>query len=319
MAHWTYRFRPQIDGRPLDVRVVSGFASSRLIVTDGTQSAQDCLLLQREVYRLNRVQLGDLVVEAGARNWISVGVRISRDGQVLHESHPHPFALLPRLQQLTANNKPGRAGSTDIGIDWGRLRKTVPATATDIAFGLLFFVVAKLSDLRMAALVTAAAGLLLCVFQWLMNRLFDRQGRARLDLLGGPVMFGVVMMLVSAAFSWAFDSERAVQLKSTWLGLLMAGFFAIDAWRGGAYLGRQLAMYGFDDDIDPQRLAAGFAAAGATMALVNAVLVLFVSKDAWLYYHLWGDAVVAGALMMWVLKKARRPRKDLAASSKADG
>nr|MCU0952483.1 septation protein IspZ [Burkholderiaceae bacterium] len=139
---------------------------------------------------------------------------------------------------------------------------------------------------------------------------FDRMNRPRIDLLGGLAMFGIVMLLVSAAFSWYFDSERAVQLKSTYLGLLIAAFFALDAWRGAPYLGKRLALYIAYNDVDPQRLAYGFALVGAVMAGLNALVVYTVSKDLWLYYSLWGDMVVAVGLSMWAVERARRPRSS---------
>jgi intracellular septation protein A len=200
-----------------------------------------------------------------------------------------------------------QAGAPASGEDYDKLKRNAPAIIADIALGVLFFIAAKLSDLRTAALVAAGAGIALYGVQWVLNRVFDRLQRPRIDLLGGLAMFGIVMLLISAGFSWLFDSERAVQLKSTYLGLLAAGFFAIDAWRGAPYLGQRLALYIAYNDIDPQRLAFGFAIVGAAMALVNAVLVFTLSKDGWLHYNLWGDMLLAIGLSMWAIERARRP------------
>lgn len=199
---------------------------------------------------------------------------------------------------------PGEATRGD--VDLGRLRRNAPAIVTDLALGLLFFVAAKLTDLRTAALVAAGAGIALYGLQWLLNRVLDRLQRSRIDLLGGLALFGIVMLLVSAGFSWLFDSELAVQLKATYLGLIGAGFFALDAWRGAPYLGPRLALYIAYNDIDPCRLAWGFAAVGAVMAAVNAALALTVSKDLWLYYSVWGDMLLAVGLSMWAIERARR-------------
>ena len=192
-------------------------------------------------------------------------------------------------------------------VDYGRLRRNAPAIVTDIALGLLFFAAAKLTDLRTAALVAAGTGIALYGVQWVLNRALDRMQRPRIDLLGGLAMFGIVMLLISAGFSWYFDSERAVQLKSTWLGLLGAAFFAFDAWRGAPYLGKRLALYIAYRDIDTVRLAWSFAVVGAAMGLINVAVVYSVSKDLWLYYTLWGDVVVAMVLSMWAIERARRP------------
>lgn len=303
MTLWTYRFRPQIEGRAFDVSLQAALTWSRLTVSDGVTRGDDTLRYYQEPYRLQTVQLGDLVFETGPRSWLGVGLRVRRGDEVLHQSHPDPFAFLPKMQQMTAR----KAQGADPNIDTARMKKNAPAIITDIALGLLFFVVAKFTDLRTAALVAAGAGIALYGVQWVLNRVFDRLGRPRLDLLGGLAMFGIVMLLISAAFSWYFDSERAVQLKSTYMGLLAASFFAIDAWRGAPYLGKRLALYIAYNDIDPQRLAAGFAIVGAAMALVNAALVFTVSKDWWLYYNLWGDMLLAVGLSMWAIERARRP------------
>lgn len=303
MTLWTYRFRPQIDGCAYNVQLKSALTSSHLTVSDGTTTREDTLHYYQEPYRLQQVALGDLVFETGPRNWLSVGLRVRRGDDVLHQSHPDPFAFLPQMQKMTAR----KTQRDDPNVDMGKMKKNAPAIATDIALGVLFFVTAKLSDLRTAALVAAGVGIALYGVQWVLNRVFDRLGRPRLDLLGGLAMFGIVMLLISAAFSWYFDSERAVQLKSTYLGLLAASFFAIDAWRGAPYLGKRLALYIAYNDIDPQRLASGFAIVGAAMALVNAALVFTISKDWWLYYNLWGDMLLAVGLSMWAIERARRP------------
>jgi len=198
-------------------------------------------------------------------------------------------------------------GARPDGVDMERLRRNAPAIVTDLALGLLFFVAARLSDLRTAALVAAGAGIVLYGVQWALNRLFDRLQRPRIDLLGGLAMFGIVMLLISAGFSWYFDTERAVQLKSTCLGLLGAAFFALDAARGAPYLGKRLSLYIAYNDVDSVQLARGFAAVGAAMALINAALVYSISKDLWLYYSLWGDMFIAVVLSMWAIERSRRP------------
>lgn len=191
----------------------------------------------------------------------------------------------------------------DSGEDFDKLKRNAPAIITDVALGVLFFIAAKLTDLRSAALIAAGAGLALYGVQWVLYRVLSR----KIDLLGGLALFGVVMLLLSASLSWLFDSELAVQLKSTYLGLLGAAFFAIDALRGGRYLGQRLSLYVAYNDVDVRRLAWSFAAVGAVMALVNAAIALSFSKDVWLWYTLWGDMVLAVALSMWAIQRARTP------------
>lgn len=186
--------------------------------------------------------------------------------------------------------------------DTAALRRNAPAIATDIGLGLLFFTLGKLSDLRTAALITAAVGLALLPVQWLLNRLLPR----RIDLLGGLALFGVLMMLLSAGFSWWFDSEFAVQLKSTVLGGIGAAVFGVDALFGGRVMGRRLKTYLAYPDIDLRRLSAGMAAVGFTMAALNLAVACLFSKDTWLYYTTWADVLVVLVLTHVALQWARR-------------
>jgi intracellular septation protein A len=307
MCLWTYRWRPEIDGRRYVVSLEARLRKTIAVVcADGAEPVRDTLHFQQEPYRIQQLRVGtaagELLFEIAPRTWYAYGLRVSRGGCVLYESHPDPFAYTPKLKAMLDKRRADGAGDVDLG----RLRRNAPAIVADLALGLLFFVAAKLTDLRTAALVAAGAGIALYGVQWLLNRVSDRLQRPRIDLLGGLAMFGIVMLLVSAGFSWAFDSELAVQLKSTCLGLLGAAFFALDAWRGAPYLGRRLAVYIAYNDIDVQRLGWGFAAVGAIMAMVNAALALSVSRDLWLYYSLWGDMLLAVLLSMWAIERARR-------------
>ncbi|MBM4198892.1 MAG: hypothetical protein FJ198_04285, partial [Gammaproteobacteria bacterium] len=83
----------------------------------------------------------------------------------------------------------------------------------DLAIGALFFILVKLTDdLTLSALVTAGAGLAAVVAQRFV----------KVDLLGGLAIFGIVMLLISAGFSWFFQDDWAVKMKSTILGVLVA-------------------------------------------------------------------------------------------------
>jgi intracellular septation protein A len=193
------------------------------------------------------------------------------------------------------------AGGDD--IDTARLKKNLPAIITDLALGVLFFVAAKLTDLRTAALIGAGAGIALYGVQWVLDRVLAK----RIDLLGGLAMFGIVMLLLSAAFAYAFDSDFMVQLRPTVIGGLAAVLFGVDALFGGRYLGRRLAVYIAYADIDVRRLAQAFAAVGALLAVLNVVVALAFSKDIWLWYSLWGDIILAVLLAQWAIRYARRP------------
>ncbi|MFG6449289.1 septation protein IspZ [Roseateles sp. BYS180W] len=189
------------------------------------------------------------------------------------------------------------------GGDFNQFKKQSPAIAVDIGLGLLFFVVGKLSDLRTAALVTAAVGLALLPIQWAINRWASK----RVDLLGGLALFGVFIMLLGAGFSWYFESEFAVQLKSTVIGSIGALCFGVDALFGGRWLGQRMRVYLMDERINLRRLSAGMAAVGAVMAGVNLLVALSLSKDGWLNYTTWGDIVLAIVLTQLVLRWAAKP------------
>jgi intracellular septation protein A len=100
---------------------------------------------------------------------------------------------------------------------WNRNKYSL---AVDMSLGALFFILAKVTDdLTFSALVTAGAGLAVVVVQRFV----------KVDLLGGLAMFGVFMLLMSAAFSYAFDDDWAVKMKSTFLGGFIALLMFADA------------------------------------------------------------------------------------------
>ena len=297
MPLWTYRWQPLVDGERHELRLECSYGLWRAVLrVDGVDVAEDRVAFKDEPARLLTLRrptaAGELLFELGPRTWFAFGLRVSRAGQVLEQTHPQPFAYLPTLQRMT---------SADPAADTDKLKRNAPAILTDIALGVLFFVAAKLTDLRSAALIAAGAGIALYGVQWVLDRVLAR----KVDLLGGLALFGIVMLLISAGFSWLFDSELAVQLKSTCLGLLVAAFFAVDGWRGGTYLGQRLSLYLAYNDIDPQRLAWSFAGVGLVMALLNALVALSFSEDVWLWYTLWGDLVIAMGLGLWAINRAR--------------
>ena len=174
---------------------------------------------------------------------------------------------------------------------WQRNKYSIYA---DLGLGALFFVVGKVSgDLTLAALVGAGAGLTLVVIQRFV----------RVDLLGGFAVFGTVMLLISAIFSIAFQSEFMVQMKSTVLGILTAMlFFADGLFRRGAYFGERMQRY-MPERIDTGRMALGLGVLGLTMAGANYAVASLFSEDAWLTYTTFLDMplsiVLAYAVFFW--------------------
>lgn len=169
------------------------------------------------------------------------------------------------------------------------------AIYTDLALGLLFLVMAKLTDLTTAALVGAGVGLAVVVVQRFV----------KVDLLGGLALFGIVMLLISAGFSWWFQSEEIVKQKGTILGLLTATLFLGDGLLNrGRYFGARLSRYVFEP-VDVRRLAIGLGLLGALMAGLNYAVARWLPTDVWLAYNSFGDIVLTMLLFGFVLRFAR--------------
>ena len=165
----------------------------------------------------------------------------------------------------------------------------------DVAIGLLFFVLVKMTDdLALSALITAGAGLAVVIVQRFV----------KVDLLGGLAMFGVVMLLVSAAFSWYFDDDWAVKMKSTLLGIFVATLMLGDAlFNKSRYFGGRLLRF-MPQPMDARRLATGMGVLGLVMAGVNFGFAEYTSRDTWLYYTSFGDFALTMVLVFAVFRYA---------------
>lgn len=188
-------------------------------------------------------------------------------------------------------------------LDFDKLRRNRIPIAVDIASGVLFFVVAKLTDLTTAAFVGAGVGIGLFVLQRVL----------RVDLLGGLALFGIAMMLVSAALAFAYADDEVVKMRSTAVGLVAAVCFLTDGAFGGRYLGERMSRYLVYADVIPRRLSFGIGATGLVMAALNWLVARFFSTDVWLLYTTFGDLFVTMALFVLMLSWARgrwpAPRK----------
>lgn len=175
---------------------------------------------------------------------------------------------------------------------WNRNKYSL---AVDLSLGALFFILAKVTDdLSLSALITAGAGLAVVVVQRFV----------KIDLLGGLAMFGVFMLLVSAAFSYAFADDWAVKMKSTFLGGFIAMLMFADAlFNKGNYFGGRLLRY-MPAPIDTRRFSFGMGVLGVIMATVNYLVATYFSKDMWLYYTSFGDFVLSMVMVFAVLKYA---------------
>jgi intracellular septation protein A len=225
-------------------------------------------------------------VEAGYISWTNVGISVRRGGEVVHRSHPGRVIALPeRAAKMVA----------DPGADMSRYSANKVPLMVDLALGVLFFVLAKLTDLTTAAIAGAVIGVALLVVQRFV----------KVDLLGGLAMFGVVMLLLSAGLALVFQDEMAIKLRGTIIGSITAVLFMADGALGGNRLGKGLARYLPYTDIDTGRLALGMGVLGLVMAGLNYLVAEYTSTDVWLFYTTFVDFFLVAGLVLLVFRFAR--------------
>jgi intracellular septation protein A len=228
-------------------------------------------------------------VETGYVSWWTVGIAVRLDGILVHESHPGRRIAYPERAARMA------AKGAQEGFDPGQIRRNKVPLMVDVALGLLFFAVAKLTDLGTAALVGAGAGLALVVAQRFV----------KVDLLGGLALFGIVMLLISAGLALAFQDDMMIKMRTTIVGLVSAAFFLGDGLLGGNRLGRGMARYLPYTDIDPGRLALGMGLLGLVLAGLNYAVAELTGTDVWLFYTTFVDLFLAMAMILVVFAFAR--------------
>lgn len=305
MKSWTYRFDFRVgnDGYQVEAPVGLKTIETRLL-RDGVQLAGDTTDVMQPGGTRNhqlRCTLADgrqLEVEAGYIDWRRMGIAVRVDGVLVHESHPGKAIRFPGLagrdpEAFARRQAQFEAQQAEQSAAWARNKYSI---FVDLALGALFFALVKFTDdLPFSAVVTAGAGLGVVVVQRFV----------KVDLLGGLALFGIVMLLISAGFSWFFDDDWAVKMKSTILGVLVATVTLADAiFRQGRYFGARLLRY-MMQPMDPQRLAGGLGVLGLVMAAVNWVFAEFTSQDTWLYYTSFGDFLLSVVLMFGVMRYAR--------------
>lgn len=298
---WTYvrRFRLDED-TPCKVVFRAGMAGSlSTLIIRGAVVATDWTPLTGEgatrTHRLSATLDNGrrILVEAGYVNWYDIGIAVRVNGALVHESHKgktiaYPEKLKGIVESRTSDGAPE--------VDMGKLARNRPAIIVDIATGVLFFVVAKLTDLTTAALVGAGVGILLLIIQRFLKNI---------DILGGLALFGIVLMLISAGYALVVKDETMIQMRSTILGAGTAVLFFIDAAFGGRYLGERMSRYIVYADIIPWRLSFGVGVTGLLLAGLNWLVVRLFSKDIWLFYTTFGDFIVAMVVFMLMLGFAR--------------
>jgi intracellular septation protein A len=293
LAFARYRRRFELDGVPCEVVVRAEFDGlhSELVVAGLAQASDFTPTMGSDATRNHR--LAGLLpsgerfeVEAGYISWVNVGIAVRRDARVVHESHPGRTIAFPASVAKMA---------TDPGADMSRYKANKVPILVDLALGLLFFVVAKLTDLSTAALVGAAVGIGLVIVQRFV----------KVDLTGGLALFGVVLLLISAGLAIAFQDDTAVKMRGTIVGAISATLFLGDGLLGGNRLGKALARYLPYTDIDPGRLALGMGVLGLVMAGLNYAVAVLASTDVWLFYTTFVDFFLVMLMILVVFSYAR--------------
>lgn len=304
---WRYPTRRfSIDG--LDFAVTSrartnGLQSSLTML--GVEQARDCTpMLGAESVRNHRLvaTLPDgrvLEVDLGYMGAWTTGIVARVNDIVVYESHPGRVPAYPEKYRDAAiqhENVNAAFRGNDPAAGGGVFAKEnrIPF-AVDIVTGLIFFAVAKMTDLQTAAAVGVVVGFGLVLFQKV----------TKIDVTGGLALFGILMLCISAGLAYWLADEEWIKLRGTITGIIAASFFLIDGARGGPYIGKGLARYMPYSDIHPGRFAIGMGCVGLLMAALNYGAAKLLSTDAWLFYTTFIDFFIVGGLIIFVLRFAR--------------
>ncbi len=292
------------DGLPCELRFATGLKGAATVLLVCDVEHDQCLRPVSGADSVTNHQLSArlpsgkmLSVEAGYYSWTSIAIAARLDGVLIHESHPGTPIRLPEraakmMAQTTATGEPA--------MDYSKLSANKVPIAVDIATGILFYAVAKLTDLTTAALVGAGVGIVLVVVQRFV----------KVDLLGGLALFGVIMLLISGGFAWAFQDDELVKQRSTIVGLIGAAVFLTDGLLfKGRRIGAALSRYIAYNDINEARLATSLGSVGIAMAAINYGVARLFSTEVWLFYTTFGDVVVSFAMALYAVQWSRGGRK----------
>ncbi|NTZ42634.1 hypothetical protein G7A66_05950 [Altererythrobacter sp. SALINAS58] len=248
-------------------------------------------------------------VEAGYINTLNTGIAVRRNGELVHESHPGRTIVYPEKYRKMAESmgdgslsegirqgmRDGVEGGASGSVDFAKLKRNRVPLAVDLLLGLLFFVLAKATDLTTAALIGAAVGLVLLGVQRV----------TKIDLLGGLAMFGIMLLLLSAILAVTFQSDEAVKYRSSVVGLVSATLFFFDGLAGGNRLSVRLMRYVPYRGMDAARLGIGMGLLGVILAGLNFLVAHYASTDIWLFYSTFADFLVSMVLILFVFSYAQ--------------
>ena len=307
---WYPRHRFTVEGHPFVVAADgrSNGLHSRLLLRDVVMATDATPFLGEEAIRNHRLTTAFpdgrvLDVDLGYVGVWTTGVVVRLAGRIVYASHPGRTPEFPekyRQQTIDAGRNGGFKGAIAEGAkaqgqDWSMWQRNKLPIAVDIFTGLLFFVVAKLTDLTTAALLGAVVGIGLVVFQRI----------TRIDVTGGLALFGIAMLLISATLAVVFADDEAIKQRGTITGLIAATLFIGDGLLGGKRLAAGLARFLPYADLDIAKLGIGMGVAGIAMAAINFAVARLASTDVWLFYSTFLDFFVFIALFQGVMAYAR--------------
>jgi intracellular septation protein A len=253
-----------------------------------------------------RVKLPDgriLDVELGYMGLWTTGIVARLDGIVVYESHKGRVPAYPdKYREVAAQHNSFSEhvhSQSAQGMNGGVFaRHNRLPFAIDIITGLLFYFVAKFTDLQTAAMVGVVVGFALVLFQRI----------TKIDVTGGLALFGIMMLCISAGLAIWLNDDEWIKQRGTITGLIAASFFIIDGARGGPYIGKGLARYMPYSDIDVGRFAIIMGTIGLIMAALNYGAAKLLSTDNWLFYRTFVDNFISVGLVLFGMRFARLKR-----------
>lgn len=296
---FTYRWAFEAAGRHWRVHVEVGMKSARTrvfevetLVAERTILTADPALYEPQDLDLETPD-GPLRITTGYLDWIMLGC-VARLGEAeVFRSSKRSFARFPLLQKML---REAAASPEERAAMAQRNKERLPSIIVDVAMAVVFFLVAREYGLPAAAVSGAGIALVLLVVQRFV----------KVDLLGGFAVFGVVLSLLSAGAALAFQSDLAVKLRGTVIGLIGAIAFLIDGALGGRYLGKRLVGYIETLLRVPQaRAAMAMGAAGVAIAGIDLAAAFLLSQDQWLVYNAALDGLIAAPIVFAALWLAR--------------
>ena len=296
---FNYKWQFEAAGRSWRARAEVGLEKVRYSVIDGETSvaerefpSTDPRVFDPQTLTVETSQ-GPLSVTIGYLDWINMGCVVAIADAEVFRSSRRPFGRFGRMQKMMRESG---VSDEDRAAAAQRMKERMPSVYVDIAMAVVFFVVARQFGLTTAAVSGAAITLVLFVVQRFL----------RVDLLGGFAVFGVVVSLLSAGAALAFQSDLAVKLRGTVIGLIIAGAFMADGAFGGRYLGARLAGYlETVMRLKPARAAFAMGGAGVAVAAIDFAAAFSLNTDQWLVYNAALDGLIAAPIVFAALWAAR--------------